>query len=208
MFSTVSDNKYNELKNVFGKLPLSQAFVVTAFALERLWQPFVEGISDCAYTEQERQEVLQLEKKILDIIWTHILFEDTQVDHWQEFCKLYDQIEEVSAEVDLNFMAKPYYCAIVDFAGWCLKGNPARAVNRVRPDIVINTLDFIIDCVSAEITQCNEDKMQDILSTHPLVLAEMERIDADIQMAKDYSDNTDLILRRKAEYHAINISHI
>lgn len=104
MFSTVSDNKYDELKNVFGKLSLSQAFVVTAFALERLWQPFVEGISDCAYTEQERQEVLQLERQILDIIWTHILFEDTQVDHWQEFCKLYDQIEEVSAEVDLNFI--------------------------------------------------------------------------------------------------------
>ena len=52
------------------------------------------------------------------------------------------------------------------------------------------------------------NKTQDILSTHPLVLAEMERIDVDLQMAKDYADNTDLILRRKAEYRAINISHI
>lgn len=207
MFPTISDNRYDELKNAFNKMLPKQAFVVTAFALERLWQPFVEGISNCAYIEQERQEVLQLEKEILDIVWTHILFEDTQVDRWKEFCELYDQVEELSAEVDLNFMAKPYYCAIVDFAGWCLKGDPAGIFNRARPDIVISTLDFIIDCVPAEITQDGEDNMQVILGRHPAVLAEMKRIDADIQMAKDFPNNINLVLQRKEEYHALNISH-
>ena len=200
MFSSISDSKYHELKNVFDKMLPKQAFVVTAFALERLWQPFVEGILNCEYTEQERQEVLQLEKEILDIIWTHILYEDTQIDRWEKFCELYDKIEELSAEVDLNFMAKPFYCAIVDFAGWCLKGDCADVAKRARPDIVISVLDFIIDRASTEITQCGEDNIA--------ILAEMERIDADIQMAKDYPNNIDLILQRKVEYHVLNISHI
>lgn len=200
MFSSASDKKYHELKNVFDKMPPKQAFVVTAFALERLWQPFVEGISNCGYTEQERQEVLQLEKEILDIIWTHILYEDAQIDRWEKFCELYDKIEELSAEVDLTFTAKPFYCAIVDFAGWCLKGDRADAAKRARPDIVISVLDFIMDCAPAEITQCGED--------NTAVLAEVERIDADIQIAKKYPNSIDLILRRKAEYHALNICHI
>ena len=205
MLSLISDKKYEELKNVFGMMPPNQAFIVAAFALERLWEPFVDGISDCAYTEQERQEVLKLEKAIQDIVWTHILFEDTQVDHWEKFCELYDQIEELSAEVDLNFMAKPYYCAIVDFAGWCLKGNRTDGVNRTRPDIVVGPLDLIIDCVSAKNMSCRED---DALDSCPAVRAEMERIDADIQMARDYPNNIDLILQRRAEYHVLNISHI
>ena len=182
-----------------------QAFVVAAFALERLWEPFVDGISDCAYTEQERQEVLKLEKAIQDIVWTHILFEDTQVDRWEKFCELYDQIEELSAEVDLNLMAKPYYCAVVDFAGWCLKGNRSEEANRIRPDIVVGPLDLILECVSAKNTSCCED---DALDGHPAIRTEMERIDADIQMVKEYPDNIDLILQRKAEYHVLNISHI
>ena len=203
MILTISGKKYNELKNVFDLMPPKQALVVAAFALERLWKPFVEGISDCAYTEQERQEVQRLENETLDIIWTHILFEDTQTDRWKDFCGLYDQIEELSAEVDLNFKAKPYYCAIVDFATWCLKGNYAESANRVRPDIVVGPLDLIVDCVSY-----SEDKTQSVLEQHPAVLAEMERIDADIQIAKNYPNNINLVLQRKAEYHDLNVSHI
>lgn len=205
MLSLISDKKYAELKNVFSMMYPKQAFVVAAFALERLWEPFVDGISDCAYTEQERQEVLKLEKSIQDIVWTHILFEDIQVDCWEKFCELYDQIEELSAEVDLNFMAKPYYCAVVDFAGWCLKGNRAEEVNRIRPDIVVGPLDLIMECVSAKNMSCCED---DALDKHPAICAEMDRIDEDIQMAKEYPNNIDLILQRKAEYHVLNISHI
>ena len=63
MLPLISDKKYDELKNVFSTMSPKQAFVVAAFALERLWEPFVDGISDCAYTEQERQEVLKLEKQ-------------------------------------------------------------------------------------------------------------------------------------------------
>ena len=184
MILTISGKKYNELKNVFDLMPPKQALVVAAFALERLWKPFVEGISDCAYTEQERHE-------------------DTQTDRWKDFCELYDQIEELSAEVDLNFKAKPYYCAIVDFATWCLKGNYAESANRVRPDIVVGPLDLIVDCVSY-----SEDKTQSVLEQHPAVLAEMERIDADIQIAKNYPNNINLVLQRKAEYHDLNVSHI
>lgn len=205
MLPLISDKKYDELKNVFSTMSPKQAFVVAAFALERLWEPFVDGISDCAYTEQERQEVLKLEKAIQDIVWTHILFEDTQVDRWEKFCELYDQIEELSAEVDLNLMAKPYYCAVVDFAGWCLKGNRSEEANRIRPDIVVGPLDLILECVSAKNTSCCED---DALDSHPAIRAEMERIDADIQTVKEYPDNIDLILQRKAEYHVLNISHI
>ena len=205
MLPLISDKKYDELKNVFSTMSPKQAFVVAAFALERLWEPFVDGISDCAYTEQERQEVLKLEKAIQDIVWTHILFEDTQVDRWEKFCELYDQIEELSAEVDLNLMAKPYYCAVVDFAGWCLKGNRSEEANRIRPDIVVGPLDLIIDCVSAKNMSCREDNA---LDSCPAVRAEMERIDADIQMARDYPNNIDLILQRRAEYHVLNISHI
>lgn len=208
MIFTISDKKHNELKNIFSMMPPKQAFVVAAFALERLWEPFVEGISDCAYTEQERQEVQRLENAILDIIWTHILFEEAQIDRWKDFCALYDQIEELSAEVDLNFKAKPYYYAIVDFAAWCLKENHAESANRVRPDIVVVPLDLIVDCVSAKTIQYSEDKTQGILERHSAVLAEMERIDADIQMAKDYPNNINLILQRKAEYHNLNVCHI
>ena len=186
MLPLISDKKYDELKNVFSTMSPKQAFVVAAFALERLWEPFVDGISDCAYTEQERQEVLK-------------------VDRWEKFCELYDQIEELSAEVDLNLMAKPYYCAVVDFAGWCLKGNRSEEANRIRPDIVVGPLDLILECVSAKNTSCCED---DALDSHPAIRTEMERIDADIQMVKEYPDNIDLILQRKAEYHVLNISHI
>lgn len=205
MLSLISDKKYEELKNVFGTMPPNQAFIVAAFALERLWEPFVDGISDCAYTEQERQEVLKLEKAIQDIVWTHILFEDTQVNHREKYCELYDQIEELSTEVDLNFMAKPYYCAIVDFADWCLKGNRTDGVNRMWSDIVVDPLDLIIDCMSAKNMSCRED---DALDGCPAVRTEMKRIDADIQMARDYPNNIDLILQRREEYHVLNISHI
>lgn len=208
MSLTISDKKYDELKKLFDMMSPKQTFIVAAFALERLWEPFAEGIFDCAYTEQERQEVQRLENEISDIIWTHILFEDTQIERWKDFCELYDQIEDLSAEVDLNFKVKPYYCAIVDFASWCLKGNHAERTNRVRPDIVVGPLDLIVDCVSAKTIQHSGDRAQDILERHPAVLAEIKRIDADIQMAKEFPNNINSILQRKAEYHSLNISHI
>lgn len=205
MHALISDKKYEELKKVFHMMSPKQALVVAALATERLWNPFVDGISDCGYTEQERQEVLKLEKAIQDIIWTYILSEDPQVDRWEKFCESYDQIEALSAEVDLNFMAKPYYCAIVDLASWCLKGNRAENADRMRPDIVVGPLDLIIECVVAKNTPCHED---DAFDSHPAVRMEIERIDADIQMAEEYPANMERLLQRRAEYHVLNISRI
>jgi hypothetical protein len=208
MYSAISDEKQNKLKKVFGMIPPKQALVVAALSLERLWRPFVEGISDCAFTEQERREIQRLEEAVLDLVWTHILFEDAQTDCWKNFCELYDQIEELSSEVDLNLMAKPFYCAIVDLACWCLKGNRNEVINRVRPDIVVGPLDLILGCVSTENMQLKEDQSQGSLDKHPSALAEIERIDADIRIAREYPDSIDLISQLRAEYHVLNILQI
>lgn len=206
MYSAISDEKQNELKKVFAMMPPKQAFVVAAFALERLWRPFVEGISDCAFTEQERREIQRLEEAALDLVWTHILFEDAQTDCWKNFCELYDQIEELSSEVDLNLMAKPFYCAIVDLACWCLKGNRSEVINRVRSDIAVGPLDLILDCT--ETIQLKKDPSQGGLDKHPSALAEIERIDADIRIAREHPDSIDLISQRRAKYHVLNILQI
>ena len=56
---TIVDVKYEEIQRMFTTIRNDQALVVGALAIERLWQPFVNGISKCSYSEQEREDVVR-----------------------------------------------------------------------------------------------------------------------------------------------------
>ena len=44
---TIVDVKYKEMKKTLAQIPDDQALVIGALAVERLWQPFLIGISKC-----------------------------------------------------------------------------------------------------------------------------------------------------------------
>lgn len=72
MNPSIVDMKYHEMEKVFATMTNAQGLVVGALAIERLWKPFINGILECPYSEQEREEVVRLEEKCLDLIWTCI----------------------------------------------------------------------------------------------------------------------------------------
>lgn len=215
MNPTIVDMKYKEIQQIFATIHNDQALVVGALAIERLWQPFVIGISTCAYSEQEREDVVQLEEKCLDLIWARIQRTSAQESDWKDFCELFDQIEEISAEVDLNFQAKSFYCAIVDFAGWCLKPCREGQIVRPRADTVVCPLELIVDTIMNSLTAKpgefageRQTMNQDTLLNHPGVISEMQRINDDIELARDYPRNVNSIMQQKSKYHSLNVNSI
>lgn len=213
MNPTVVDVKYKEIQKIFATIRNDQALVVGALAIERLWKSFVSCISKCPYSEQEREDVIRLEENCLDLIWARIQRTSVQDSDWRDFCELFDQIEEISAEVELNIPTKSFYCAIVDFAGWCLKPCRGGQVVRPRADIVVCTLELIVNNIMNSLMAKpdesageNQAMHQDILLNHPEVIAEMQRIDADVELARDYPRNVDLIMQQKSKYHFLDIN--
>lgn len=209
---SIVDVKYEEIQKIFATIRNDQALVVGALTIERLWQSFVSGISKCSYSEHERENVIQLEENCLDLIWARIQRTSVQDSDWGDFCELFDQIEEISAEVELNIPTKSFYCAIVDFAGWCLKPCRRGQVVRPRADTVVCTLEWIVNNIMDSLmteqdksAEKNQAMHQDILRNHPEVIAEMQRIDADVELARDYPRNIDLIMQRKSDYHSLDI---
>ena len=212
---TIVDVKYEERQRLFTTIRNDQALVVGALAIERLWQPFVNGISKCSYSEQEREDVVRLEGKCLDLIWARIQRASVQDRDWEDFCELFDQIEEISAEVDLNIQAKSFYCAIVDFAGWCLKPCKEGQVIRPRADTAVCTLELIVNNIMSSSMAIpskpageNQIMCQDILLNHPEVIAEIQRIDADVELARNYPQNVNLIMDQKSDYHSLDVNLI
>lgn len=215
MNPTIVDTKYKEMKKIFATIRNDQALVVGALAIERLWQSFVSGISKCSYSEREREDVVQLEENCLDLIWARIQRTSVQDSDWRDFCELFDRIEEISAEVELNFQAKSFYCAILDFAVWCLKPCRQGQVVRPRADTVVCALELIVNNIMNSLTAKpdesageNQAMYQDIFLNHPKVIAEMQRIDADVKLARDYPRNIDLIMQRKSKYHSLDVNSI
>lgn len=190
---TIVDVKFKEMKKTFARIPNDQALVVGALALERLWQPFLIGISECAYFEHEREAVIQLEEKCLDLIWARIQRGSAQESDWIEFCELFDQIEELSDEVDLNILAKSFYCAIADFAYWCLQPYE----QEKRAGVAVCALELIVELMAKPSERTTKED--------EAVNAEIQRIDDDIELSQDYPQNMDLILQRRSEYHALDI---
>ncbi len=195
MDRTIVDVKYKEMKKTLAQIPNDPALVVGAFAVERLWQPFLIGISKCPYFEQERESVVQLEEKCLDIIWTRMQRGFVQESDWGEYCELFDQIEELSAEVDLNYEAKSFYCAVGDFAYWCLR--PCEEVKVAG--IAVCALELFVELMAEPEKATEEDQAAN---------AEIQRINADIQLARDYPENIDWIMQRRSEYHALNVNSV
>lgn len=188
----IVDTKFDEMKKTFVMIPHEQALVVGALAVERLWQPFRTGILDCSYYECEREDVVQLEEKCLDLIWARMQRGSVQESDWTEFCELFDEIEELSAEVDLNIQAKSFYCAIADFAYWCLKA----CENEKVASIAVCVLELLVQLIAEPVDAATEV---------PAIVAEMQRIDSDVTLAQGYPQNIDLIIQRKSQYHSLNI---
>lgn len=195
MNTTIVDVKFKEMEKTLAMIPNDQTFVVGALTLERLWQPFLVGISTCPYFEQEREAVVRLEEECLDLIWTRIQRGFVQESDWSEFCERFDKIEEISAEVDLNYEAKIFYCAIVDFAYWCLQ--PCKKAKVA--DTVVGALELIVQLMAEPEKATEEDQV---------VNAEIQRINADILLARNYPGNLDLIMQRKSEYHALDVNSV
>lgn len=192
---TIVDVKYKEMKKTLAQIPDDQALVIGALAVERLWKPFLIGISKCAYFEQEREAVIQLEGKCLDIIWTRMQRGFVQESDWEEYCELFDQIEELSAEVDLNYEAKSFYCAVGDFAYWCLK--PCEKIEVAG--IAVCALELMVELMA---------EPEDVTEEDQTVNAEIRRINTDIELARNYPENIDLIMQKRAEYHDLNINSV
>lgn len=213
MSSSIVEIKYKEIQKIFATIRNDQALVVGALAIERLWKPFTNGILECPYSEQERGEVVYLEEKCLDLIWTRIKRVSVQNRDWEYFCELFDRIENISAEVELNIQAKSFYCAIVDFAEWCLKPYDEGQADHPRADIAVCALELIVNNTinslltkSGKFTEENQDTYHNILLNHPQVIAEIQRINADIELAREYPQNIDLIIQQKFKYHSLDVN--
>ena len=59
---------------------------------------------------------------------------------------------------------------------------------------------------SGKFTEENQDTYHNILLNHPQVIAEIQRINADIELAREYPQNIDLIIQQKFKYHSLDVN--
>lgn len=210
MCAAISDNKYMEIKDVFRTMENNQAIVVTLLALERLWHPFIEGVVESEFPEEMTKEVLNIAETWMHMAWARVQRGNSSPEDLKNFKALLSRVDEMFEEIDGDYFAGAatfFYSGFLDCANWFFNINESSTRDDKRADVPCLVLDMITDQVVDTIINISPntyytDKKQceNIQSHHPMVIAEIERLDSDIALAKEYPQNLKLIEERAKQY--------
>lgn len=206
---------YEKLVNRFENMEHDQVLVVTVFALEKMWKPYVEGIHKSECTEAEISEVLQMAEQCMHRIWERIkrgkpLSED--LDSWNKMC---DRFNEMFDEDEVEFCEEAlWFDGELIGSAWVFFNESKFDVKRCA-GTVSRVLDMIIGRIGAvlfeyypKLEKQNRKQYESIMTNHPAVLNELKRINMDIELAEKYPKNLNEILNKGEEYHKLNLWNI
>lgn len=190
----ICDTKYQSVIDRFSQMKEEQIRIVALFALERLWMPFENGLPE------QSKELKRSATRCLDILWQQALYkitDDIRVEYMDRLEHLNDSADEENPEDEF---ATPFPLYLIGqlFSGIISsQGNDLRetcASSTIRP------LDMICDRLFDLYGEAAP------FETHPIVQAELDRIDQDILLASamrnpPYTE----ILKKRMEYRQLNI---
>ena len=217
----VTELKFNEYDETFRTMNPNQFYVVAALALERLWTPYVDSLNyakENVQAEQEINEILQIAEQWMQMIWKRIksgLFSQSDYEIFKKLCYRYETLtgRATAPNIELSCNAIRFENAILNDAECFFIDAVTNLVSCV--DIVCEILDNIIaqitdmlEDVSPELWDWYPKQYKSIMTQHPVLNDEIKRITMDIELARNYPQNMNKLLQKKAEYHESNFYHI
>lgn len=223
----MSDRKnhqlYEELKKKFKQMEVNKALVITALGLERMWKPFVQGIEKTEYTIKEKTDFLQIEELRMNMVWERIKSGEVNHEYLDKFhetmeheYKIIDvesntygaelQIEACYLDSQLSNIAKSFFteCGFDD-------ERCAETVSMVLALILYKIKDMLYKDIYKESYRTfkkNSNLTRYVTDNHPSVLEEIKRVEMDMEMVRGYPCNMNDILKKRIEYHEMNVCDI
>lgn len=190
----ISIKKNKELKVTFTELSDDQIRLVAILANERMWKSFAD------YLILENSPKLEESVRIcLDIIWEKTIKGMISDDQRQKYNRMIQVIDSSSNEENPEdeFLAiYPIYLIGQLYSDMLC--NDKNKIITVCSSATVRPLDMICD----DLLNTVSDEM---LSEHPAVIAELNRIDGDILLARDFPQNMSEVLNKKALYQTLQL---
>ena len=182
--------------------------------------PYWIGVHKTDYTDEERTRHIKITEEWMQMIWGRIERGYALPNDYDRFSELLTLMNDTLGsettvnEAELDADAMYLLEKILDCADSFLvedefvSGRCKRAVEGVL-DMVMDELEIYlfhgIYESSYEIKEKNEKLSDYIIEHHPALVDEDLRVEADKALAQNYPQNMEEILKRKAEYHELNL---
>ena len=218
-----NDQLYERLKKIFEQMEPNKILVMAALTLERLWQPFIDGIEKTEYTTKEREDFLQMEELRMDMIWERIKSGKVNPKHssiFHETMELEYRLTDVNRNVfgaELDERAIYLDARLVDIAGSFFTESKfdieqcALTVSiglSVIMSEINNMLYHDVYEESYQMYKINSKVTKYVKNNHPAVSEELQRVEMDMELAQRYPQNMEEILQKRMEYHELTICDI
>jgi len=190
----VSDKKGNELEDIFIELKDEQIRLVALLAAERMWKSFTN------YLILERSPKLEESvRTCLDILWDSNIEGGISDSQNQEYERMLDIINSTTNEENPEEeFVDIYPLYLIGGLSSGRRFNSRKQVITTCSSKTVRPLDMICDDLLNTVTD-------NMLDTHPAVVAELNRIDDDIILAKGFPQNMAEVLKRKAFYQTLQL---
>ena len=202
----ISDRKFKELIQIYEKMQYNQVLAVAALALEREWFPFVEGLKESGFPDDVISELLQLAEQWMQLIWERVKsghFCQDNKKRFEEIRERYSEVLDGLSEFGAELEGKSLYLdSALSSDSECFF-NESECDLECCADAVCGILDMIEDIIVD--SGVDKEQLTDVLNYHPMIIEELKRIDLDVELVQDYLQNMCEILKRREEYHKLNL---
>ena len=208
----IASETYKELEKRFEHMGQNQVLVVTAFALEKMWKPYVEGIQKSGCSKTEVSEMLQMAEQCMYRIWERIKQGKPFPEDYNNWSKMCDRFNDMFDEDEVEFCEEAlWFDGELIGSAWVFFNEAkfdvkycAGTVSRVL-EMIIGRIGDVLHEYYPKLEKQNHTQYESIISNHPAVLNELKRIDMDIKLAERYPNNLEEILNKGSEYHKLNL---
>jgi len=211
------DKKYEKLEKCFKAMKYNQVLVIEALALERMWTLFTESIIESGFPSDIISIILQVNEQRMQMVWESVKTGKASSGDYKKFWELQDYLNEQlwdNGIYELEGCTFVFDSTITNEA-WCFFKRSDHDVSCCA-EVIVNILELLINQLydqseegGLDLAKHNSAGYGDFMfKEHPLLKNELMRIDADIELAKGYPENMDEILRKKEEYHKLNICKV
>lgn len=190
----ITFEKSKELRDIFLNLKEEQIRLVAMLATERMWKSFAD------YLIIERSPNLEESARVcLDIIWEKTLKGKISDMREQEYDRMLDIVNHSSDEENPEgeFLTRYPLYFIGQLFSDMLSDDREQVINECSGS-AIRPLEMICDDVLNSYSE-------DTLNQHPAIIAELNRIDHDVMLAKEFPQNISEVLNKKALYQTLQL---
>lgn len=179
-----------------------ERLIVALLDLERMWEPFIVGTSYYIW------DIRTMVRRWLDILWQEVLAGQMTDNEKSELERIADKInetqneeaeegreypEQVKAAYLLNHMFSQY--------SWFLDVGKREESSDMK--FAMGGMHDMIE--DALVDKYFPQELELVAEKNSGVLYEISSIEADVELAKRYPKSLDEILKKKDEYHKVNI---